>query len=85
MITKSNTGVWMHDEKRCESVSRMVAIDVMITLGLDPADFRTRDKIINGIHDRINRSLDEAAASDAVLWGDLLDLLETINEYYGKT
>ena len=36
----------------------MVAIDVMDTLGMDPGDFKTRDNLINGIHDRINGMLD---------------------------
>lgn len=55
---RSSVGVWMFDEYRCESVARMVAIDTMIALGLDPHDFRTRDKIITGISERINGTLD---------------------------
>ena len=69
MTTRSSCGVWMHDESRCESVARMVAIDCMVSLGLDPNDFRTRDKIIVAISGRINQVLDEvflkARQSDA--------------------
>jgi hypothetical protein len=52
----------MQDEKRCESVARMVAMDCMMALNLDYAnDFRTRDKIIVAISDRIDRTLNEIA------------------------
>lgn len=54
-------GVWMASRERCESVSRMVAIEAMEAAGLDPDDFRLRDRIINAIHHRINGSLDDAA------------------------
>lgn len=55
----------MHDESRCESVARMVAVDCMMALGLDHVnDFRTRDKIIVAISDRINRALSEVADED---------------------
>lgn len=65
MVVRSDVGVWMHDESRCESVSRMVAVDCMMALGLDHInDFRTRDKIITAISDRINRALDEVADDD---------------------
>jgi len=40
------------------SVSRAIATDVMLALGLDPNDFRTRDKIINSIYKRVNGMLD---------------------------
>ena len=55
---------WMASPDRCESVSRMVAIDAMIALGLDPADFRTRDKLILAINPRINGTLDFVANED---------------------
>ena len=56
--TRSGDGIWMSDAKQWCSVSRMIAIDVMMAMGLDPNDFRTRDKIINGINDRVNGTLD---------------------------
>ena len=56
--TRSDVGVWMYNEERTESVSRMVAIDAMIALGLNPEDFKTRDKIIVAISDRINGTLE---------------------------
>ena len=60
MITKSGVGVWMDNEERCESVARMIAIDCMMALGFDHVnDFRTRDKIIEKISPRVNRTLDQ--------------------------
>ena len=56
--TKSDVGVWMSNDYLCESVSRMVAIDAMIALDLDPNDFRIRDRIIKGICKRIDGTLD---------------------------
>lgn len=56
--SRSDVGVWMHSEERTESVARMVAIDAMVALGLNPNDFKTRDKIIGAISDRINATLD---------------------------
>lgn len=65
MVTRSKEGVWMHDQERFKSVARMVAIDCMIALGLDHInDFRTRDKIIIAISDRINLALDQATDGD---------------------
>jgi hypothetical protein len=65
MVVRSDVGVWMNDESRCESVARMVAVDCMMALGLDHInDFRTRDKIIVAISDRINRALSEVADED---------------------
>lgn len=61
---RSDVGVWMSDPARCESVARMVAIDAMIALGLDQNDFRTRDKIIGGISDRVNGTLNSVANED---------------------
>ena len=55
--SRSGCGIWM-SSYRGMSVSRMIAVDVMRALGLDPSDFRTRDKIINGINDRVNGTLD---------------------------
>ena len=57
-VTPSKCGVWMADPRRRLSASRMVAIDVMDTLGMDPGDFKMRDNLIDGIHDRINGMLD---------------------------
>jgi len=61
---RSDVGVWMADEERCESVARMVAIDAMIALGLDPREFKTRDRVITAISDRINGTLDTVAKED---------------------
>lgn len=61
MVTKSECGVWMHDEDRCESFARMVAIDAMRALGMDPSDFRKRDAVIEGISSRLKAALDEVA------------------------
>ena len=55
---QSNRGVWMSVASPYESVSRLIAIDAMKALDLDPNDFRTRDKIINGINNRVNGTLD---------------------------
>ena len=55
---RSSVGVWMSVRSPAYSVSRLIALDVMRTLDIDPADFRTRDKIINGISDRVNGTLD---------------------------
>ena len=62
MITKSDTGVWMWDERQFESVARVIAIDCMVVLGMDPSDFRTRDKVIVAISPRVQQALNEAAA-----------------------
>jgi len=58
MITRSECGIWMDNAERFESVSRMIAIDCMLGLGLDPSDFRTRDRIISSISGRVDRTLD---------------------------
>lgn len=55
---KSDVGVWMANPDRCESVARMIAIDVMIGFGMDLSDFRKRDQIICAISDRVNGTLD---------------------------
>ena len=48
---------------QCDSVSRMIAIKAMISLGLDPSDFKVRDKLIMGICETVNDVLDQAAAT----------------------
>ncbi len=65
-VSRHESGVWASDENPAESASRLVAIDAMVALGLDPNDFRTRDKIITGISDRINGMLDDAVAQTTV-------------------
>ena len=57
-VRRSPEGVWLTDGGRYESVARAVAVDAMRALGLDPNDYRTRDKIIAGIHVRLEGSLD---------------------------
>lgn len=54
--------VWMTVEPHI-SASRAVAVDVMRCLGIDENDFRTRDKIIFSISDRIDGMLDYAYKS----------------------
>lgn len=56
--TRTEGGVWMHSIDRTESVARMVAIDAMIALKMDPNDWRVRDEIISWISPRINATLD---------------------------
>ena len=57
-VRKSKTtGVWMASTDNSESAARRVAVDCMFALGLDPSDFKTRDKIITGISDRIDGML----------------------------
>lgn len=58
---RSDVGVWMSDADRCESVARMIAIDAMCAIGLDPHDFKLRDKIISGIVTRVDGTLDFVA------------------------
>lgn len=50
--------VWMTDDQQHISAARAVAVDVMRCLGMDENDFRTRDKIIFAIIDRIDGMLD---------------------------
>lgn len=61
VVTKTDCGVWMYDDGSGISVSRRVAMDVMRTLGLDPNDFRTRDKIITGISNTVDDVLDSVS------------------------
>lgn len=56
-------GVWMHNSARTESMARVVAIDAMRALGMDPSDFRVRDKIIVAIGPRIDSAFDAVALS----------------------
>lgn len=57
--------VWMTDiGDESVSVSRLVAVDAMRALGLDPNDFRTRDKIIMAISGTINAAMDTACGDD---------------------
>lgn len=55
LVSRSAEGVWMSDD---ESVSRKVAIDAMVAMGLNPDDFWIRDRLIMAISDRIDGSLD---------------------------
>lgn len=64
-VEKSEVGVWMADVEKTESVARAVAVDAMLALGIDPNDFRRRDKLIEAIYPRINGSLDSAASCKA--------------------
>lgn len=62
MLVRTDVGVWMNDESRCESVARAIAVECMMALEMDHIDdFRTRDKIIVAISGRINRALDEVS------------------------
>lgn len=49
--------VWMTDNQT--SAARALAVDAMRALGMNEGDWRTRDTIIMGINDRINRMLDQ--------------------------
>jgi len=49
--------VWMTVAEPNISASRAVAVDVMMELGIDALDFRTRDKIILAISRRIDGML----------------------------
>ena len=57
MLTKEND-VWM--VAPYESAARHIATKAMISLGLDPDDFRTRDKIITGISAEVTNMLNQA-------------------------
>lgn len=57
---RSSVGVWM-DGDSSKSISRVIAIDCMLALGLDPDDWRTRDKIIMGICRGVDEVLDQAS------------------------
>lgn len=60
---RSECGVWMESSESSQSIARAIAVDVMRALGLDHInDFRTRDKIICAIGNRVDRTLDEATA-----------------------
>lgn len=63
---RSPEGEWMANGGRCEPIARLVAIDAMLALGLDPSDFRTRYKLIDAISDRINGTLDSVAGTQSV-------------------
>ena len=56
---RSDTGVWLSVEDRVQiSVARQLAVDMMVSLGMDPEDFKTRDKIIMAISPRVEGVLD---------------------------
>lgn len=46
------------------SVARAIAIDAMQAMGLDPAEWRLRDRVIVAISERVNRTLDGVADED---------------------
>ncbi len=55
---RSDSGVWM-DGVSANSISRIIAIDCMLALGLDPDNWEIRDKIIMGICRGVDGVLDE--------------------------
>ena len=58
-ITKHGE-VWMLDSESCCSAERAIAVDAMLALGLDPNDWRLRDKLIQAISPRVTGMLDYA-------------------------
>ena len=60
-VTRAECGVWMADDANHISAARAIAEDAMRSLGMDTADFRTRDKIIMGIADRVGGMLDHVS------------------------
>jgi hypothetical protein len=61
---RSSVGVWMTKDDACVSVARMIAIDAMQAMGFDPAEWRLRDRVIEAISERVNRTLDGVADED---------------------
>ena len=61
---RSSVGVWMAPDGACVSVARMIAIEAMQAMGLDPTEWRLRDKIIMAISDRVNGTMDFVANED---------------------
>lgn len=62
-MTKKVDGVWMVDETT--SAARAIAFQAMLSLEVDPNDFRKRDKVIIGISNMLEQMLDEAANEQA--------------------
>lgn len=58
-ISKSGN-VWMLDSEPCVSAARALAVDVMMALGIDTNDWRTRDNLILAISPRVTGMLDYA-------------------------
>lgn len=52
---------WMTGGYPDKTASRAIAEDVMLALNIDPQDWRTRDKLIDAIYERVNGMLDSAA------------------------
>jgi hypothetical protein len=61
LVTKSECGVWMRIGTG-NSVARLIAEQAMLILGLDPSDWRLRDKLILGIDPMLGETLDSAVA-----------------------
>lgn len=60
-VVRSSVGVWMAQDEEMVSVSRMIAIDAMRAMGLDPNEWRLRDEIISAICQRVDGTLDSVA------------------------
>jgi hypothetical protein len=50
----------MLDSEACISAERAIVVDAMTALGLDPNDWRTRDKLIVAISPRVTGMLNYA-------------------------
>jgi len=58
----AETGVWLSANGL--SVARNVAEQAMLAAGIDPSDFRLRDKVVLAIDGTIRESLDEVSKQD---------------------
>ncbi len=56
--------VWRLDNEEGVSASRAIAVTAMLALGMDPGDWRTRDKLILAILPQVDGMLDYVQAAE---------------------
>lgn len=66
MVTRTEQGVWMADESRCESLARRIATLALMHLKMDHTDFRLRDGLLLALSPTIKQAMDSAASTNDV-------------------
>lgn len=56
--------VWRLDNEEGVSASRAIAVTAMLALGMDPGDWRTRDKLILKLHPQVDGMLDHVQTAE---------------------
>jgi len=60
-VVRSDSGVWMMQNRNMISFSREIAERILRETGGDPNDWKARDRIISSICDFVDETLDEVS------------------------